>query len=89
MVNGLEKIPFLQRNQFVEDIYNAKFKEEPSGYQQLSDKDIEAVILHAVSSNGLPGEEQGIRASVNKQYHLRLYGPNGFYLEFAGSETDP
>ena len=165
----VEKIPFLERNQFVEDIYNAKFKEEPSGYQQLSDKDIEGAILDAASSNVLPGQEKGVRPSValpyelyanskinadkkaievkmeagnvifgkqsagtpftvhapgkftdekgiaenarnwsfavsagdsltyswpydafdNKQYHLRLYGPNGFYREFAGSEADP
>lgn len=165
----IEKIPFLDRNQFVEDIYNAKFKEEPSGYRQLSDKDIEEVMLDAPSSGVLPGQEKGIRPSValpyelyanskmnadktaveitmeagnaffgtqsagtpftvyapgkftdekgiadnarnwsfavsagdrltyswpckafdNKQYHLRLYGPNGFYREFTGTEADP
>ncbi len=25
----------------------------------------------------------------NSRYHLRIYGPNGFYREFSGSEADP
>ena len=153
----------------MEDIYNAKFKEAPSGYQQLSAKDIEGVKSDPASSNILPGQEKGIRSSIalpyelyansrinadkkiveikmeagntifgkqsagtpfivyapgkftdgkgvaenarnwsfavsagdsvtyswpveafeNKLYHLRLYGPNGFYREFAGNEADP
>ena len=48
------------------------------GYQQLSGKDIEALILDGVSFKVLPGQEHDIRVSVSKQCRHRLYGPNGF-----------
>lgn len=165
----IKQVPFLERNPFVETIFNAKFKEEPSGYQQLSAKDIEAIVQNPVGAALLPGQEEGIRSSCalpyelyadsyidtakneisfqlksgdiffgndaagspftvyapgkftdaagvtenaknwsfavspgdsliyawpidafeEKQYHLRLYGPNGFYRECMGNEKDP
>ncbi|MFT3946793.1 MAG: phospholipase C, phosphocholine-specific [Agriterribacter sp.] len=167
--NKIEKIPFLERNALVEDIYNAKFKEAPSGYRKLSVEEINAVIHDPAASGLLPGQETGIRPSTalryelyadstlnsgktevtfqlkagndffgdiasgvpfivyapgkfadekgiaetarswwfalsagdtldyswpvaafdNRQYHLRLYGPNGFYRECMGSDKDP
>lgn len=30
-----------------------------------------------------------VEAFENKQYHLRLYGPNGFYRECMGNDEDP
>jgi phospholipase C len=161
----LEKLPFLDRNQFVEDIYNAQFKKEPSGYKKLSPEDIDRVtkdpmglsaqekgvklscaLPYELYADGKPGsdgkaitltfsagnslfgkdaagapflvyapgsyEEGGtvevarawnfavragdsiqyswpLEAFTNGQYHLRLYGPNGFYRQLMGSSHDP
>lgn len=165
----VDNVPFLERDPFVETIYNAKFKEEPSGFKQLSEKEIESIQLNVAGSALLPGQEKGIRKANgipyelyadskmssdkkeiifqlkagneffgskalgapftvyapdeftgeegisetarnwsfavtagdtlsyswpvnvfrNKQYHLRLYGPNGFYRECMGSVDDP
>lgn len=30
-----------------------------------------------------------LKSFENEGYHLRIYGPNGFYREFMGDETDP
>ncbi|MCC7525763.1 MAG: DUF756 domain-containing protein, partial [Chitinophagaceae bacterium] len=165
----VNQVPFLKRDPFVETIFNAKFKEEPSGYQQLSAKDTDAIVQNPVGAALLPGQEEGIRSSCalpyelyadsyidtakkeisfqlksgdiffgndaagspftvyapgkftdaagvtenarnwsfavspgdsliyawpidafeEKQYHLRLYGPNGFYRECMGNDEDP
>lgn len=165
----VQGVPFLERDAFVEDIHNAKFKEPPSGYRQLHEKDVRAVITDPVSSGILPGQEKGIRPSLalpyelyaegqlnsgrkeiglqltsgnilfgtrssgapftvyapgiykgengnsesariwsfaltagdslgyswplaafeDERYHLRLYGPNGFFREWMGTEEDP
>jgi phospholipase C len=163
----LEPIPFLKRDEHVEDIYNAKFKKEPAGYKKQSQKDIDhftqAPFAAAVEfrqekgvrpSSALPYElythgglnagansfalslqagknvlgsksvgapytvtapgkynEKGntdigrnwsfavaagdalayewpLNAFENNQYHLRVYGPNGFYRAFKGSSAD-
>jgi len=34
-------------------------------------------------------DEWPLHEFENDSYHLRVYGPNGFYREFAGSATDP
>lgn len=162
-------IPFLKRNAFVEDIYNAKFKNDPVGYKLFSAQDIQQAIQNRYSTDLLPAQEKGTRASsalpyelyadgmisndkknisikmeagnivfgskasgspftvyapgkftdeegktdvsriwsfavspgdaisyawpINafdeQQYHLRLYGPNGFYREYIGDSNDP
>ena len=152
---------FPARNSFMESIYNAKFKNNPAGYQSLSDAEI-AAINNRMSVNGLmPVQEKGIRPAcavpyqlyadgalaidkktigikftagnelfgaqsagapfyvyanmgsdlsirtyaasagdtitdswaledfANKEYHLRLYGPNGFFRELKGNAADP
>lgn len=164
----LAPIPFLDRNNYVETIYNAKFKQEPAGYKQVTDADITAYASSPAQCAVMPKQEQGIRPSSalpyelyshgqlskdrgsfqlrlqagntvfkgkaagspfsvyapgkytekgvdekcrvwsfaaaagdvltyewplhafdSKQYHLRVYGPNGFYREYKGSNTDP
>jgi phospholipase C len=166
--NQLEPLPYLKRDQFVEDIFNAKFKQEPNGFKQLSKLEIDHIMqkpeaiserlwqekgvrpssalpyelyADAVRSNNkkhieikmtagnkvfgkqsagspftvyAPGKytekgmvdnsrnwgfavKQGdsitytwpLNAFENNQYHLRLYGPNGFYREFKGNAADP
>ncbi|MFT3703490.1 MAG: phospholipase C, phosphocholine-specific [Agriterribacter sp.] len=162
-------IPFLKRDAFVEDIYSAKFKNEPTGYKKLTEQEIAQVVQHTQHSNVLPQQEKGTRPSLglpyelyadsalsadkksielkmeardivfgnnavgspftvyapgkftdeagveeasrkwsfavakgdiiiynwplssfeNKQYHLRLYAPNGFFREISGDVNDP
>ncbi|HEU4609134.1 MAG TPA: phospholipase domain-containing protein, partial [Chitinophagaceae bacterium] len=164
----LEPLPFLQRDQFVEDIFSAKFKEVPKGYKQLSPQEINKIKETPASLEQLLWQEKGVRPSNalpyelyadatrsankkqveirmsaankmfgkqsagspftvyapgkytekgkedisrnwgfavkagdtitytwplnafdNHQYHLRLYGPNGFYREFKGNAHEP
>jgi phospholipase C len=163
----LETLPFLKRDQVVEDIFNAKFKQEPNGYKKLSEQEISQIIQTPTAIERLVQQEKGVRPSSalpyelyadatinsnkkqleikmtagdklfgkrsagspftvyapgrytekgvedicrnwgfavkagdsltytwplhafdNHQYHLRLYGPNGFYREFKGAATD-
>ncbi|HVU54656.1 MAG TPA: phospholipase C, phosphocholine-specific [Puia sp.] len=164
----LEKLPFLDRDKFVEDIYNAQFKQEPTGYKKLSREDIDKVIKDPVGAGVVTEQEKGVKPSCaipyelyadgrrsgdgkaltltlsagdglfgksaagapfivyapeaykdggpsevsrawnfavragdaleyswpleafeHGQYHLRLYGPNGFYRELIGGSNDP
>jgi phospholipase C len=166
--NQMETLPFLKRDQLVEDIFNAKFKQEPNGFKKLSEQEINQIIQTPATIDQLVRQEKGIRPSSalpyelyadatrsankksieirmtagnivfgkqsagspftvyapgkytekgvedisrnwsfavkagdsltytwplhafdNNQYHLRLYGPNGFYREFKGNAADP
>jgi phospholipase C len=164
----LETLPFLKRDRIVEDIFNAKFKQDPNGYKQLSEQEIGQIIQTPAALDQWLRQEKGIRPSSalpyelyadatrsadkkqieirmtagnkvfgkqaagspftvyapgrftekgaedisrnwgfavkagdsltytwplqafdNDQYHLRLYGPNGFYREYKGNAIDP
>jgi phospholipase C len=171
--NGEKLMPlkFLNRNESVEGIHKAKFKQLPFSYKKLNDQEIISVKSAPYASPYLPQQEKGIRpacalpyelyadgqlssdkkqfevifkagnnvfgkqaagvpynvyapdnyASVadstkmeavrtwnyaltagdtlkdewplthfeNNNYHLRVYGPNGFYREFNGNVKDP
>ncbi|MFD1630774.1 phosphocholine-specific phospholipase C [Pseudopedobacter beijingensis] len=162
-------LPFLNRNQFVESIYSAQFKNEPKDFIKLTDIDINNVKKGKALSGFTHVQEKGNRKSCaipyqldapaslnaakdtfgisfsaakdvfgeksagapftvyapsvfkdeagqnapyknwsfavkagdiisynfplaafeNKEYHLRLHGPNGFFREFKGNEHDP
>jgi phospholipase C len=158
------KPDFLERNEFIESIHKAQFKNPPSNYKQLTKEDIAVINRYPNNSPLLPVQEKGIRSScalpyelyadgmlsTNKQlfeislkagnqffgassagspfqiyvpgkylqenvrtwdyaviagdtltdswpvsdfennnYHLRVYGPNGFFREFTGNQNDP
>jgi phospholipase C len=166
--NKMETLPFLNRDKFVEEIYNAKFKQEPKGIKQLTEQEIKNIIQTPGAIDQIMWQEKGVRPSnalpyelyadaafstnkkqivikmtagnkafdkqaagspftvyapgkytekgvqdisrnwgfavkagdsltytwpldafENNQYHLRLYGPNGFYREFKGGATNP
>ncbi|MEO8823825.1 MAG: phospholipase C, phosphocholine-specific [Ginsengibacter sp.] len=170
-----DKLPFLKRDSFVEKIYNAKFKKEPSNYKKLSASEIAKINRDPASSDLMSQQEPGIcpanplpyelyadgklsadkksfeitmqaqnkffgkpssgspfniyapgkylslesegkdekvfepvrtwhyavsagdslhdnwplDAFEDKNYHLRIYGPNGFFREFMGNNNDP
>ena len=160
------KVPFPERNEFIEMVHNAKFKKLPDGFKVLTANEIEKINKDPATSEWMPAQEKGIRTAnalpyelyaggklsadkqsfeisfeaaskvfgkqavgapfnvyapgkylpgdepvrtwsyavkagdrlndtwplssfENAQYHLRVYGPNGFYREFTGDANDP
>ena len=161
----------LEKDSFIEGVYNAKFKAVPDGWKALTAQEIEQVNKHPQGSSRMPKQEKGIRSSCalpyelladgklsgdkktfeitfaagnkifgersagspfnvyapgnyiseqggmafepvrtwsyavksgdqvkdewplkefeNGEYHLRVYGPNGFFREFRGDKNDP
>ncbi|SHM59758.1 phospholipase C [Chitinophaga jiangningensis] len=59
------KLPFLKQQQMVENIYNAKFKDLPTGFKQLDD-----AAIQQISANGLRLQEPGVRPSCALPYEL-------------------
>ncbi len=164
--NG-EKIPnpvFVQRDEFIEGIHKAQFKQVPDNYKALSAAEIDVINKNPRRSAWMPSQEKGMREACslpyelysdgrlnadkntfeitlkasneffgnkaagspfhiytpgmfrneavatwaytvkagdrlqdtwaltdfeNNQYHLCVYGPNGFFREFKGSKNDP
>ncbi|MDP4212844.1 MAG: phospholipase C, phosphocholine-specific [Bacteroidota bacterium] len=156
-------LPFIEKNPFIEGIYNAKFRNVPSNYKALTESEIEQINHAPASSAYMPQQEKGIRPACalpyelfadgnydaankqftitlgagnkffkehaagapfivyarnygqrdfkdfnyavkagdqlqdawpvngfgNNQYHLQVYGPNGFFREFEGNVHDP
>ncbi len=62
----------------------------PGNYRQLNG---EAAPLrtwaYAVKAGDRLGDAWPLHEFENDHYHLRVYGPNGFYREFAGTAQDP
>ncbi len=160
----LNKPEFPDRDEFIESIHKAQFKNPPSNFKRLTKKEIEQINKQPHSSPLMAVQEQGIRASCalpyelyadgmlsddknsfeismktgndffaessagspfsvyapgkykneevrawayavaagdelkdrwavndfdNGHYHLRVYGPNGFYREFSGEKNEP
>lgn len=160
----LAKPKFLQRDEFVEAIHKAQFRNPPSNFKSVSKEDAEKLRTNLSYNNILPEQEKGTREAnalpyelyadgvlsadkkiltvsmragnkmhransagspfniyapgkfkgedvkvwsyavragdklqedfslsdfENGQYHLRVYGPNGFYREFRGDGTNP
>lgn len=163
-------VPFPERNEFIETIYNAKFKKLPDEFKLLTAAEIAKINADPATAEWMPRQEKGTRVAnalpyelyvggklgadkktfeisfeagnkiFGKQaagapfnvyapgkylqeatqtmepvrawsyavkagdllkdtwplaafdaahYHLRVYGPNGFYREFAGDANDP
>ncbi|MES2455404.1 MAG: phospholipase C, phosphocholine-specific [Bacteroidota bacterium] len=62
-----EKIPFLNRNQNVETIYNAKFKDEPAGFKKWSAEEVAKISAGPVA---LGLQEPGVKPSCALPYEL-------------------
>jgi len=67
----LEKIPFLNRDKKVEDIYNARFKEEPASFKKLTNDEIAQITANPILINM---QEKGIRESCALPYELYSNG---------------
>ncbi|QEC53751.1 phospholipase C [Anseongella ginsenosidimutans] len=74
------KLPFLPRDPFIEDIYNAKFKDAPATFKKLSSEEIAKIKANPASSGLLPRQEPGTRPSRPLPYELYAdcrQGPDG------------
>ncbi|SMC69574.1 phosphocholine-specific phospholipase C [Pedobacter nyackensis] len=70
----VDKINFLDRNTTVETIYNAKFKEDPSGFKKITDADVAAFAANPRGSGLMSVQEKGIRPSCALPYELYVDG---------------
>lgn len=69
-----KKLPFLDRNQFIQTIYNAQFKNEPNGFSALSSDDINLIANNPQNSNKISHQESGISVSTSIPYELYADG---------------
>jgi phospholipase C len=82
-----DQIDFLKRDAMVESIYNAKFKDDPSGFKKLSSSDIAAFTADPLSGKVMSTQEKGIRPSCALPYELYSDGKlqadkKGFEIRF-------
>jgi phospholipase C len=67
----LEKIPFLNRDKKVEDVYNAKFKQEPTIPTKLSAQEIAKI---SAQPSLIASQEKGVRSASALPYELYTDG---------------
>ncbi|MGN6267800.1 MAG: phosphocholine-specific phospholipase C [Ginsengibacter sp.] len=63
-------ISYLDKKPFIEKIYNAKFKDEPLDFKQLSKQEIEQINRDPFASPVLPKQEPGVKISCALPYQL-------------------
>ncbi len=69
------KLPaFLERDEFMEGIFNAKFKKLPNAYKALSQEEIDRINKDPLSSSVLPNQEKGTRPACPVPYELYVNG---------------
>ncbi len=68
---GLEK--FVERDPFIQQIYNARFKELPTGYHALTPDEIKQIRTNPGKS-ALPQQEPGTRPACPLPYELEVSG---------------
>ncbi len=65
---------FMKKDESIENIHKAKFKQLPNGYTKLSEAQINEVRRQPLHSGLLPRQEKGIRSSVAIPYELYVNG---------------
>ncbi len=84
-----DKLPFLEKDRFIEKIYNAKFKQDLADFKPLSKEEIADINRHPLSASAKkPLQEPGVRPSCALPYELYADGKisadkNAFELTFA------
>lgn len=71
-IHGKEKLPFLERNQYIETIYNAQFKDNPSEFIEITDLDQVKQEVWAPKFNRI--QENGTRRSPSLPYGHDVVG---------------
>jgi phospholipase C len=69
-----EELPFLSRDPFVEKIYNAKFKKEPTNFKKLTAEEIKQINSDPASSKILSKQEPGTKPANSLPYQLYADG---------------
>ncbi|MEO6286345.1 MAG: phospholipase C, phosphocholine-specific [Dyadobacter sp.] len=65
---------FVARDEFMESIYNARFKKLPNGYKALTPEEINSVNKNPLLSPVMPKQEKGTRAACALPYELHVNG---------------
>jgi phospholipase C len=68
------KLDYLDRDKFVVSIQQARYKEVPSNYKQLTPAQIDEVNRNLLHSQLVPHQERGIRPSCSLPYELYAEG---------------
>jgi phospholipase C len=69
-----EKLPLLERNQTIEKIYNAQFKQPPSAFRPLTDQEVKTLSKHPGASRVLTRQEPGVKPACALPYELYVDG---------------
>jgi phospholipase C len=78
------------KDAFGDDAAGSPFKVyAPRTFRQDGITDTTRSWDYAVSAGDTLSDEWPLSAFDNSHYHLRVYGPNGFYREYAGNANDP
>ncbi len=70
----INKPEFLDRDEFIESIHKAQFKNAPSNYKRLTKKETEKINRDPHASGLMTVQEQGIRSSCALPYELYADG---------------
>lgn len=92
---GGEKIAYptpVDKQAFIKSIYNAKFKELPSGYKALEPGEVQQVNQNQAASPVMPAQEPGTRDSCALPYELQVSGGldkagKAFSVKFQASDS--
>jgi phospholipase C len=84
------KLEFVEKNSFMEAVYNAKFKMLPSGFKELTSVEINEFRKDPYVSLYMPKQETGIKPSNGLFYQLYAEGKlnetkNAFEIRFEAS----
>src|SRR5690606_17041358 len=69
-----DRLPFLEKNPFIEKIYNAKFKKTPDDFRALTGEEIVEVNKNPSTSGLMPQQETGIKPSCAVPSELYVKG---------------
>lgn len=69
-----EVLPFPKKDPFIEGIYNAKFKKEPTDYSPLTNQEMTEVNTNSLFTHLLPVQEDGIKPACPLPYELYAEG---------------
>jgi phospholipase C len=65
---------FVERDEFMESIFNARFKKLPNGYKALTQEEINGVNRNPLLSPVMPKQEKGTRSACALPYELHANG---------------
>tara|TARA_R110000868_G_scaffold108065_6_gene295392 strand:+ start:10619 stop:13165 length:2547 start_codon:yes stop_codon:yes gene_type:complete len=82
----------IERNPFMQEVYNASFKELPNGFKPLSNEDISNAKKDLYNTSFMTQQEPGIRDSCALPYELYVDGglnaaKNAFGIRFTAADA--